>query len=255
MTLVKAVILGLIQGLTEFLPISSSGHLMVAEKLMGLSNDLIFSLMLHLATLLAVVMFYWQDIVYLLKHPTSCFAKSLYVSFIPTVLIALIVRKILSDYVFVNFIGFLFLVTAVILLLPTIIKKKSGLGFGYKTGIIIGLMQGIACVPGISRSGTTIVTGQLCGLSKTESVKFSFILSIPIILGGIVYELFFSSKIVISTIMGLPMLIGFLVAFLSGLASIKTVSKLVQNNKFYIFSIYLLIVGVFCIVNSFLGLI
>lgn len=255
MTILKAIILGLIQGITEFLPISSSGHLMIAENILGLSNDLIFSLILHLATLLAVALYYWRDILYIIKNPKSKISKTLYSSFAPTVLLALIVRKLLSEYAFINVLGLMFLITAILLLIPAFIKKRAKLGLGVKSGFIIGTMQGLACVPGISRSGTTIVTGQLCGLSEEESVKFSFILSIPIILGGIIYELIFSSKIIISTIFGLPMIIGFIVAFLSGLLSIKMVAKLTQKNKFFVFSIYLFIIGLLIIINSFLGII
>ena len=112
-------------------------------------------------------------------------------------------------------------------------------------------MQGVACIPGISRSGTTIVTGMMCGLSREDSVKFSFLLSIPIILGGIFHELFFCDEIVISSIFGWPMLIGFIFAFITGVAAIRLVNKLATNNKFHIFSIYLFVIGILCILNSY----
>ena len=255
MSIIKAIILGLIQGLTEFLPISSSGHLMLTEQLMELSNDLIFSLVLHLATLLAVILFYWKDIIYIIKNPMCKLSKCLIVAFIPTIILAIIIRKFLSDYIIINYIGYLFLLTAFILLIPLIVKKKLNYGLSYKSGLIIGFVQGIACLPGISRSGSTIIAGQMSGLTKEESVKFSFLLSIPIIIGGIIFETVFNTKVVISTIIGLPMIVGFVVAFITGLLSIKIVQRLALQNKFYWFSIYLGLLGLFCVVNSIFGII
>lgn len=255
MSIIKAIILGILQGITEFLPISSSGHLLIAEQLMDLSNDLVFSLILHVATLLAVVIYYWEDCKNIIKYPKSNFSKSLFISFIPTIIIALIVKKFISDYKIVNYMGFLFILTGVILLLPKIIKKRSVQGVSLKSGFIVGVVQGVACIPGISRSGATITAARFCGFSKEESVKFSFLQSIPIIIGGILYELFFETKIIISSIIGFPMFIGFIVAFVVGVCAIKIVSKLALNDKFYIFSIYLFIIGLFTIVNNYVGII
>lgn len=251
MKILKAIILGLIQGITEFLPISSSGHLIIAERIMGLSNDLVFSLFLHLATLLAVIMHYYEDIIFIIKNPRSKLAKSFYASFLPTMILAFLFKNIIEENVLVNYIGFFFVLTSIIIFLPRITNKRANFGLGVKTGIITGIAQGLACFPGISRSGATVTTAVMCGAERKDAVKLSFLCSIPIIIGGALYELLFSSRMAIASIFGLPMILGFIAAFASGIVAIKIVEKLAVNKKFHYFSYYLFVVGVILIINSF----
>ena len=253
MSIVVALILGLVQGLTEFLPVSSSGHLFLISSLFGLSQSLFLSVILHVATLLAVVFVLSREIWEIITHPFSKKATNLYLATIPTVVIVLLF-KIKLDSVFESgtYLPFFFMLTAALLFATYILSKNSkepdfAREIKPQNAFFMGIAQGLACIPGISRSGSTICTGLLFGESRKESAKFSFLMSIPIILASLVYELLFSNETIVS-IGALPVVVAFLSAFLVGIFSIKFMLKIVEKAKYYYFSIYLFVLSILSLI-------
>ena len=251
MTILVALILGIVQGLTEFLPVSSSGHLMLLNEIFQIEGDfLLLSILLHLATLFAVIFVFFKDILNLIKKPFSKNAISLYIATIPTIIIVLIF-KVFIENMFENasLLPFCFMLTALLLLITHFLSNKNietdfNKTVSYKNAFIIGISQGLAVIPGISRSGSTICTSLMLGESRETSAKFSFLMSIPIILASLFYEIIFSnSSLSLSEIGILPLIVSFLSAFLIGIFSIKFMLKIVKKSKYYYFSIYLVIIS------------
>lgn len=249
------IILCLVQGLTEFLPISSSGHLMIAEKLFGITdNVLLINLFLHLATLFAVVVYYRKIIFELLKKPFQPLTAKLVISTIITVVIAGIYEVFKLGNVLDGFLGYYFLATSVILLVTYLFQKKSVVvktgEVGYKSAIAVGFMQGIAVLPGISRSGSTIGTLLVCGNDDTKSAEYSFLLSIPVIIGGFVVELIKIDdwSLVLSQVNVLQILFAFVFTFVVALFSIMLTIKLLKKNKFIYFSIYTFVLAIIVLI-------
>jgi undecaprenyl-diphosphatase len=178
MSWIIAIILGLVQGIAEFLPISSSGHLTLVSKIFGSQeNILLISVLLHFATLFAVVFTFRKYIWELIKHPLSKEAINLYIATIPTVLIVLFFKSCLSDYFESSkLLPFGFLITAILLLFTYLIvgkKNEYEKQINKKSALLMGIAQGFAALPGISRSGATICTGLLSGEKREETVRFS----------------------------------------------------------------------------------
>lgn len=245
MTIIEAIIYGLIQGLSEFLPISSSGHLVLFSKFLSYDgNFILFSVLLHLATLLAVVIYFRKEVVELIKKPFSKDAVLLYIATIPTVLIVLLFKGFVEDSFSGSLLPFCFIFTAVLLLISQILSKQNNKPITKKNAFIMGIAQGIATLPGISRSGSTICTGLILGQDKEKTAKFSFLMSIPIILASMAYELLKVFKFGAGEIAAVPTVIAFVVAFVSGFLSIKLMLSAVKKLKLYWFSIYLFIVGI-----------
>lgn len=242
MSILDSIILGLIQGLSEFLPISSSGHLILAYYFLNQIPSLFYSVMLHLGTLLAVVIVYRKQLALIILHPFSKATKFLVVACIPTFIIALLSKLFFEDVLNGSLLPLGFALTIVIIIFPYIIKPRRQ-SISYPKALIIGSVQGLAVLPGLSRSGSTINTAKLLGISDKDAVSFSFILSIPIIIASGVVELYEYINLteVSVSIPILNIIIGVIVAFISGLAAILVVKKIVQTNKFYWFAIYLLI--------------
>lgn len=242
-----ALVLGLIQGLTEFLPISSSGHLTLAEGILGITEgNNFFNILLHLATLLSVFIVFSKEIADILKHPFGKKMKLIVVAMVPTIIIALIIKLVASELFELTFLGFGFLISATLLLVthattrkqPKTLSEPNLNEISYKQALIIGASQGFTVLSGITRSGTTICTGMLSGLSRTNALKFSFLLSIPVIIASMVLELI-SSGFSAPPIDFLPCLVGSVTAFLSSLLSIKFMMNLARKGKWIWFSIYL----------------
>lgn len=247
MTVLEAAILGLLQGLTEFLPISSSGHLVIAQHVLAVDDGgLFFEVLLHVATLAAVVAVYWRDIVDLIKKPFQKYTYLLIAATIPTGIIGLTFEdtfeKLFSS---INIVGYMLFITGFILLLAEFVSRTflSSSKFTYLQSIIIGLGQGLAITPGISRSGTTIAVGLLVGLERKEAARFSFLLSIPAILGASVLEARDIVLADINTGLLLPYAVGAVVAGLSGYLAIKLLLGILNQGKLYYFSIYVWILG------------
>ena len=256
MSILVALILGIVQGLTEFLPVSSSGHLLLLNQIFGIDGDfLLVSIILHVATLLAVIFVFWKDIFYLIKHPFSKPAVNLYIATIPTVVIVLIFKKFIeSSFENASLLPFCFMLTAVLLLITYFLsKRKNKAEIEYEnyceikksSAFAMGISQGLAVIPGISRSGSTICTGLILGENRKESAKFSFLMSIPIIIASMLYEILFSSSTAsINQIGILPLIIAFVSALLVGILSIKFMLKVVEKAKYYYFSIYLVVLSI-----------
>ena len=251
MTILVALILGLVQGLTEFLPVSSSGHLMLLNQIFKIEGDFLFiSIVLHLATLFAIVIVFYKEIWQLIKHPFSKQAINLYIATIPTVTIVLLFKAFIEKF-FNNasLLPFCFMFTAFLLVITQFLSNKKQVDFNKQiktsSAFIMGISQGFAVIPGISRSGSTICTGLILGEEREQTAKFSFLMSIPIIFASLLYEIIFTDSVItIKTVGVLPLLIAFLSAFLVGILSIKFMLRVVKNSKYYYFSIYLIALSI-----------
>lgn len=273
MKLWQALIMGLIQGLTEFLPVSSSGHLAIAGILFNLDTQTsaLFDVLLHVGTLGAVFVVFWRDVktffVELVKLIRDFFlwlfrkkpfdmylgrklVLMIIVASIPTAILGLIVEKYLADLFLTSLIavGAAEIITALLLYatkaLPEGHKKLKNMS--YKDGLFIGVMQGIAVIPGISRSGSTVTAGLFAGLDRDYAFRFSFLVSIPAILGSALFELFDITKADAANF-GVY-LAGMLVAFMVGLFSIRWLRGLVKNNKLHYFAYYCAAIGMIAII-------
>lgn len=275
MTTLQAVILGLIQGLAEFLPISSSGHLALAQHFFGINADsvLIFSVLLHVGTLISVFIVYWKDILGLIFEFFSTFADLfrtkkfdvnknatrrmcwlIIAATIPTGIIGILFDdKFEKLYSNVLAIGICLIITGCILFAA----EKFGRNLhGIKNtkfshALTVGILQGCAIAPGISRSGSTIVGGLLCGLKREWAVRFAFLVSIPPILGSVILEL--PDALAAGTVdssLAVPIIAGVAVAAVSGLIAIKFMIKLVSGKKLSYFSYYTWILGISMVIYS-----
>ncbi|MCM1055308.1 MAG: undecaprenyl-diphosphate phosphatase [Bacteroides sp.] len=270
MEYISIIIQGIIQGLTEFLPISSSGHLSVAQHLLGAEEStLVISIVLHLGTLVAVFIAFWRDILGMIKEffltigdiftgkfSWSEMNDSRRMMFMVVIATLLLVPAYLAKDFFtcmegdgdIIFEGFAFMFTAMLLFLSDACVKgmKTGKDMKIRDAVTVGLFQCAALFPGVSRSGSTVTAGLFCGLSRETAVKFSFILGIPAILGGSVLEL--KDAFVSGTELDIPLLaVGFAVSAAVGILAIKLVRLVTKKNKFKYFGIYLLILGLACI--------
>ena len=254
MTFIHALILGLAQGLTEFLPISSSGHLVIGQKLLGFSQPpVLFDILVHVGTLTAVFVFFRKIIWQLTKRTVETIkaktipkeATVIIVGTIPAVIIGFFLNPFL-EVIFssITLVGIALVITS-ILLFSTVLIKKSDKKINQITkfdALVIGILQALAILPGISRSGSTVVAGLWRNLKRETAFTFSFLLSIPAILGAVSLQLT-DLKIMDSQQM-LPNLVGFISAALSGYLALILFKKAVVNKKLAYFGIYCLLVGV-----------
>ena len=180
------VILGIVQGLTEFLPISSSGHLVLLSEWFGISDSLFVSILLHLATFFSIVVVLRKEVFYFIRHPFSKETIRLAIATIPTCILALILMPLIDQSFEGIFLPFCFLISALLLMVTDLTTKRKSFPLQSqltnKNAFLMGIGQGLAIFPGISRSGTTICAGILSGAPKEECAKFSFLMSLPIIL-------------------------------------------------------------------------
>ncbi|MDO4581259.1 MAG: undecaprenyl-diphosphate phosphatase [Bacillota bacterium] len=243
-TVLEAILLGLVQGLTEFLPVSSSGHLVITQALLGITDDvLIFDVFVHLGTLAAVFAAFWQDILALLKKPFCRFTALIIVGCIPAGLMGVL----LND--FFNSLYNSLLVVAIALIVTGILLFISDRFHGEKTiadmsfgdALLVGLFQGCAIVPGLSRSGSTIFGSLLCGLKRAEAARYSFILSIPVILGAALLESIdiFTGE----TVFEWTYFLGAAVAAACGYFAIRVFLKLLEKRNMRFFSYYVWLVA------------
>lgn len=253
------ILLGIIQGLTEFLPVSSSGHLVLLYKIFGIENDVILlSILLHMATLLAVIVYYRKEIVKLIRHPFCKTNLKIVVTTIATCLVVLALHPILKSSFGGSYLSLCFVISGILLWISDIFSKKestpctpcdiTNIPMTYTQAFVIGLSQGVACIPGISRSGTTIALSKLLGI-KNINTTYSFLISIPIIIGSLLLEIISGARFTSVNIWGV--LIAFVICFVIGLASIKVMTNFVRQNSLKVFSIYLFILALFMILNNF----
>lgn len=238
-------LLCIVQGLTEFLPISSSGHLTFIQQVFGVQGNLLFlNLFLHLATLVAVIIVYRKTILKIIKKPFQPLTYKLLISTIFTCLLAVIYEFFSLENYSYKIYCFGFLGTSVLLFLLNYLQKRTVLiktgGVGFKDSVVVGIVQGLAVVPGLSRSGSTIATLSICGNNKQDSAEFSFLLSIPIIVGGFVLELLkmIKNPVISNNITIQTAVFAFLFTLLIAILSLKLTIKILNKNRFIIFSIY-----------------
>ena len=241
----ESIVLGIVQGLTEFLPISSSGHLEISKAILGndFSNkeSLLFTIVLHFATALSTIVFFRKDISEIIL---GLFDKqNIESSMIPAVLVGLFFEETINSFFNGNLllVAAMLYVTAILLYLSDVIKldKKD---ISYKNSFIIGLAQAIAILPGISRSGATIATAVVIGIDREKAARFSFIMVIPLIFGSMVKSII-DNGVVFENFNFLSISLGFISAFITGLLACKWMISLVKKSKLYYFSIYCFIVG------------
>ena len=271
MSYFEAIILGLVQGLAEFLPISSSGHLALLQQAFGIHEDkvLLFAVLLHVGTLISVFIVYWKDIwelivelcltirdlctgkgLRLAERPIRKLGVMIIVATIPTAVIGLAFSDFFDSlYNSVIPIGVGLIITGFLL----IFAEKKGEGnrgiqqMNFRNAIFIGLVQGVAICPGISRSGSTLFGSLICNLDRKFAVKFVFLISIPSILGSAVLEAPAALEAGVTAAEVGPVLVGMLVAAVSGLVAIKTMIKIVSDKKLSYFSYYVWALGLFVV--------
>ncbi len=254
----EALVLGLIQGLTEFLPVSSSAHLEIGKALFGIKGEenFYFSIMVHGATVLSTIIVFRKDFVKLLSgffkfkynEETSYIFKIL-VSMIPVMLVGFLLKDSVENLFSGNnlaLIGAMLIITAVLLTLTYFFKNKKQREINYLDAFIIGIAQAIAVFPGISRSGATIATGIINGNKKSEIAKFSFLMVIIPILGENFLDILKGSAVA-SGIPTSSLIIGFFAAFISGLFACSIMINLVKKGKLYWFALYCLLAGLITI--------
>ncbi len=245
MSIIEAIILGLAQGLTEFIPVSSSGHLLLLHEMLGTNeNSLGFDVVLHVGTLLALIVFFKQDITMLIKNVSQKnsegrLARILAVATLPAALVGLLFSDFIDDTVRSPFVVMIALaiVGGIMLIVDSLKPKTKNIEeVSMKQGILIGVAQMFALIPGVSRSGATITTGLMLGLSRELAARFSFLLAIPIITGS-------ALGLLIKGDLGasdqtLPLLLGMCAAFLSGLFAIKFMLNIIGKVGLRPFALY-----------------
>lgn len=242
-----AILLGMVQGMTEFLPVSSSGHLVLFEKIFGIdaSGCLLFDIVLHLGTLVAVIVVYRKTIWDIMKNPFGEDGQKLLFATLPTIIIALLFKDFFKQSFGGSLLWLGFLITAIFMFFTSYSCKNNYQykPLTHKNAIVMGVFQGFAILPGISRSGSTISAALVQGVRRDQSSKFSFLMSIPAILGGLVFELF-DPNIATQTISFVPLFFGFLTSLIFGYLSIKLMLKIIKKAKFAWFGVYLTLLSI-----------
>ncbi len=263
MDVVDAVILGIIQGLTEFLPVSSSGHLELGKAILGDQSvpeeSLLFTVVLHFATALSTLVVFrkdvWEIIYGLFQfkwNKEMQFSLKIIISMIPAVIIGVLFEEQLESLFggSIAFVGAMLIVTAILLWFADR-AKNTGKKVTFKDAFIIGISQAIAMLPGISRSGATISTSVLLGNDKGKAARFSFLMVVPLIFGKIAKDIM-SGELSTETANLSTLGIGFIAAFIAGIVACTWMIKLVRNSKLKWFALYCFIVGIIAIVVSFI---
>lgn len=243
MTMLESIFLGLLQGFTEFLPISSSGHLMLAQKLFDVNANLFFDVMLHVGTLLAVVIVLRKSLWQTLRHPIADRRFFLLVvASVPTFAIALAVKLLASESLMQKLLPIGFALTMVLIVLSQKLAKPTMRldQTRWLPALVTGISQGVAVFPGLSRSGTTISVLKFFGVNACDAAEFSFLLSIPVILASAAVETLQTLQTNVQ-VDWLCVAIGMAAAFVSGLVSIKTVLRAVQGKSWIWFAVYLIV--------------
>lgn len=272
---IQALLLGIVQGLTEFLPVSSSGHLMIVKELLGVDGDgfLDFTVTVHLATVLSTIIVFWKPICRLLAgffrfryNDETDYVLKIIVSMIPVAIVGLLFR----DKVEALFVDNLFtvavclIVTAVLLYLSDVygrvVSRKAATesrvsatrnGISYWQAVVVGLSQAVAVAPGLSRSGTTIATGLLCGVRRDVMAQFSFLMVLVPIIGEQILDLlkgFAGETALGGGLSPLCLVVGFLAAFFSGLFACKVMIAIVKKAKLTWFALYCLVVSLLLLI-------
>ena len=264
METIDAIILGIIQGLTEFLPVSSSGHLELGKAILGDSSipeeSLLFTVVLHFATALSTIVVFRKDVWEIIRglfqfknNEETLFSLKIILSMVPATMVGVLFEEQLEAFFDgdIRFVGFMLLITAVLLYFADR-AKDTNKKVTFRNAFIVGVSQAIAILPGISRSGATISTSVLLGVDKTKAARFSFLMVVPLIIGKmgkdiLSGELSFESENIFA--MGA----GFIAAFIAGLAACTWMIQIVKKSKLSYFPIYCLLVGLIAIGYSYWG--
>ncbi len=275
MTWFEALVLGLVQGLTEFLPVSSSGHIVIFSNILNvqIEDGNAFSVLLHLATFISVCIMYKKDVWMLIKEAFlwvwdmlhGCFAvktpeRRMLILLIYATLPAIVVGALFKVFDLDAKLSVLPVVGGTLMLTAALMYIVDHFGDGkytqkdasIKSAWLVGLAQACALLPGLSRSGSTITAARACGYKKEFAIKFAFLMSLPAILGAAVLEgagLIMDGAFSVDPV---PTMIAFVAAMVSGVLAIKFMINLLKNNRFYIFSIYCALVGIVCLVFGFI---
>ena len=259
MHILEAILLGVLQGLTEFLPVSSSGHIELGKYLFGieLKDDLLFSLFLHLATVLSTIIVFRKDILSIIKelfqfkfNEATRFVTYILISMLPVFIVGIFFKDAVESFYNGNiaFVGAMLIITGLLLLASEKIKAKTR-NLNAPSAFIIGIAQAIAVLPGISRSGATIATGLISGVDRSAIARFSFLMVIPPIIGASILDVGNISSNQYNSTDILNMGAGFIAAFLTGLFACKLMIRLVKNSKLIYFAIYCFLVGSICLIS------
>ncbi|CAM3284414.1 MULTISPECIES: undecaprenyl-diphosphate phosphatase [Brevibacillus] len=245
--LLEYIFLGIVQGLTEFLPISSTGHLVLFRQLFGLSEiGLLFDTMLHFGTLIAVIVVFWPQIKQLIANPFSKLARLLVVGTIPTAVIGLAFEDYFEEISRTGVtIGWEFLATGIIIWTVESMRKghRKFDQINYTDALIIGTLQGAAILPAISRSGLTIAGSLLRGIDRSDAARFSFLLSLPAILGACTLQTVKLTQNPLDTATLIPMVVGTMFAAIAGYFAIRWMLKIISTGSMKGFAIYVWILG------------
>ena len=263
MEIINAIILGIIQGLTEFLPVSSSGHLEIAEVILGEEKvgeeSLLMTVVLHFATALSTIIIFRKDLIEIFSglfqfknNEAFQFSLKIVLSMIPAVLVGVFFNDEIEALFggALTLVGSMLLITGLLLLLADR-AKASEKQVGVKDAILVGISQAIAILPGISRSGATISTAVLLGIDKEKAARFSFLMVVPLIFGKMAKD-FFSVEISANDTNFLALFIGFIFAFLTGILACKWMIKLVKSSQLKYFAYYCFAIGGIVIATQFI---
>ena len=266
MSWLEALLLGIVQGLTEFLPVSSSGHLEIGQVLLGTSGEenLTFAVIVHAATVLSTLVILWREVAQLFRgtfttlqwNTEKDYVAKILVSMIPVFIVGMFFKDQVESF-FGNgllLVGICLLITAALLALSEWLQKRrqsEGHEVGYKDAIIIGLAQACAVLPGLSRSGTTIATGLLCGVKKESVAQFSFLMVLIPILGEALLDLLKLLQGEVVSDLGLvPAIVGFVAAFATGCFACRFMIEIVRRQRLVWFALYCAIVGTVAIIAT-----
>ena len=259
MGLLEAIILGIVQGLTEFLPVSSSGHIEIAKALLDISKqeqNLLMTVVLHAATALSTIFVFRDDIKKIIRgllqfkwNKEFQFSLKIIISMIPAALIGLFfeneIELLFGEQIL--FVGCMLIFTGLLLFLADN-AKNTNQNVNFFHALIIGISQAIAILPGVSRSGATISTSVLLGIDREKAARFSFLMVVPLILGKMAKDIV-SGDILIESTTLMPLLTGFTAAFITGLFACKWMIQLVKKSKLKYFSFYCFFVGTVSIIS------
>lgn len=262
MTILQAAILGLVQGLAEFLPVSSSGHLLLTRMIMGISDEtgayIMLDVLLHAGTLLAVIIVFWKDWWAILKNPfRSKTLLLLFIASLPALLVVVLFGDIVDQFFTGWFLGVSFLVTAVFLLIAEWVSGKQTRRTSkpdFKQAIAMGTMQAIALLPGVSRSGSTLTGGLLSGLDRKSGAKFAFMMSAPAIVGSLLFEAKDAiEEGYLAQLELLPTIVGMVVAAVSGYLAIRFMLRLINKVSLNWFALYVALLGLIILTLQLIG--
>lgn len=264
MTIVESIILGAVQGLTEFLPVSSSGHLQIAKALLGveIEENLAFDTTLHAATVLSTIVILWPEVKRLVvgifsRHfnEEQAYVLKILLSMIPIGIVGFALKDyldaMLSSPYILSIVGAMLLLTAALLAFAYYARPRQKENISYRDAFIIGLAQAVAAMPGLSRSGSTIATGLILGNKKEAMAQFSFLMVLAPILGEMLLNIV-KGEVVFASIGVVPMIAGFVAAFVVGCLACKFMIDIVKRGKLIWFAVYCAVAGVVAIVSNFI---